>query len=207
MRMAAALDAIQLAPPASLLEALQLAWLYSLMAPLIEFGRLDEWAGDLYALDLDSGRLTEEEAVELICSFFRLIDHLDCETDGRVIVGGCGRRNIVNADRFCLPAIEACKRVREVLPQFTLRFNTDTPPAVWDAALACIEAGRTYPLLYNDDVLVPGMMRAFGVDRSRAESLCSPRLRRDRVRPLQLRQPQRLDEHAEDTRARSARRL
>ncbi|MGD9940501.1 MAG: pyruvate formate lyase family protein [Clostridia bacterium] len=170
MGMALALDAIQLAPPASLLEALQLSWLYSLMAPLIEFGRLDEWAGDLYVKDIDSGRLTEEEAVALLCSYFRLIDHLDCETDGRVIVGGYGRRNTVNADRFCLPAIEACKRVKEVLPQFTLRFNAETPQVVWDAALACIEAGRTYPLLYNDDVLVPGMMKAFGVDRKRAET-------------------------------------
>lgn len=170
VRMAESLDAIQTAPPATLIEALQLSWLYSLMAPLIEFGRLDEWAGDLYVRDIDSGRLTEEEAVALLCSFFRLIDHLDCETDGRVIVGGYGRRNTANADRFCLPAIEACKRVKEVLPQFTLRFNTTTPPAVWNAALACIEAGRTYPLLYNDDVLVPGMMKAFGVDRARAET-------------------------------------
>jgi hypothetical protein len=149
--------------------------------------------------DIDSGRLTEEEAVALLCSFYRLIDHLDCETDGRVIVGGYGRRNPVNADRFCLPAIEACKRVKEVLPQFTLRFNSETPPAVWNAALACIEAGRTYPLLYNDDVLVPGMMKAFGVDRKPGRDLCSPWLRRDRIRPLQLRQPQWLDEYPEDT--------
>jgi pyruvate-formate lyase len=169
-RMACALDTIQTAAPASLLEALQLAWLYALMAPLIEFGRLDEWAGDLYVHDLDAGRITEEQAVGLVGSFFRLIDHLDCETDGRVIVGGYGRRNTANADRFCLTAIEACRRVKEVLPQFTLRFHAGTPPAVWDAAMACIEAGRTYPLLYNDDVLVPGMMRAFGVDRGRAES-------------------------------------
>jgi hypothetical protein len=49
MRMAEPLMPYSSAPPATLLEALQLAWLYSLMAPLIEFGRLDEWAGDLYA--------------------------------------------------------------------------------------------------------------------------------------------------------------
>lgn len=169
-RIARSLAAVRAAPPASFHEALQLAWIYSLMAPLIEFGRLDVYAGDLYARDVDEGIISEEEAVRLLESFFRLIDHLDCETDGRVIVGGYGRRNPENADRLCLAAIEACRRVKEVLPQFTLRFNSLTPKPVWEAALRCIEEGRTYPLLYNDEVLVPGVMKAFGVDRARAET-------------------------------------
>jgi hypothetical protein len=66
-----------------------------------------------------------------------LIDSLDCETDGRVIVGGYGRRNPVNADRFCLAACEACRTVKEILPQFTLRFGKDTPPEIWDACVRC----------------------------------------------------------------------
>ena len=169
-RMADALRAIRVAPPSSMLEGLQLAWIYGIMAPLIEYGRLDVYIGDLYAHDVDSGIITEEEALAMTQSFFRLIDHLDCETDGRVIVGGYGRRNPKNADRMSLVAIEACRTVIEVLPQFTLRFNAQTPKDVWDAAMRCIEEGRTYPLLYNDDVLVPGVMKAFGVDRARAES-------------------------------------
>jgi pyruvate-formate lyase len=169
-RMAHALDAICVRAPESMLDAIQLVWIYGIMAPLIEYGRMDEYLGDLYAHDVDNGVITVEEAVELLRSFFRLIDHLDCETDGRVIVGGYGRRNPENADRLCLPAIEACRTVREVLPQFTLRFNHDTPPEVWAASMRCIEEGRTYPLLYNDDVLVPGVMNAFGVDRARAET-------------------------------------
>jgi pyruvate-formate lyase len=169
-RMAETLAAIQERAPRSLQEALQLVWIYALMAPLIEFGRLDEYLGDLYVHDVDGGMLTEAEALALCQSFFRLIDHLDCETDGRVIVGGYGRRNPANADRLCLVAIEACRTVKEVLPQFTLRFNRDTPAPVWNAAMRCIEEGRTYPLLYNDEVLVPGLMRAYGVDRRRAET-------------------------------------
>ena len=168
--MADALDAVSVSAPSSMLEALQLVWIYSLMAPLIEFGRLDEYLGDLYVHDIDNGIITEEEALALLQSFYRLIDHLDCETDGRVIVGGYGRRNPVNADRLCLVAIEACRTVHEVLPQFTLRFNDETPAEVWDASMRCIEEGRTYPLLYNDEVLVPGMMKAFDVDRTRAET-------------------------------------
>ena len=156
--------------PSSLREAMQLVWIYSLLTPQIEFGRMDIYLGDFYVNDIKNGILTETEALALLQSFFRLIDHLDCEVDGRVIVGGYGRRNRENADAFCLLAIEACRTVKEVLPQFTLRFGKETPKEVWDAAMRCIQEGRTYPLLYNDEVLIPCIMKGYGVDRTRAES-------------------------------------
>ena len=168
--MAQVLENITLRKPETLREAIQLIWIYGLLTPQVEYGRIDSYLGDLYVHDINNGIISEQEALEMIQSFFRLIDHLDCEVDGRVIVGGYGRRNITNADKFCLVAMEACRTVKEVLPQFTLRFSKETPIEVWNAAMRCIEEGRTYPLLYNDDVLVPGIMKAYGVDRQRAES-------------------------------------
>lgn len=168
--LAAALEQITKRAPQSMLEAIQLAWLYSMMAQLIEFGRMDVYLGDFYCHDIDNGIITEAQALRMVQSFYRLVDHLDCDTDGRVIVGGYGRRNPGNADRFCMVAIEACRTVREILPQFTLRFNRETPKEVWDASMRCIGEGRTFPLLYNDDVLVPGVMHAFRVPRERAET-------------------------------------
>ena len=156
--------------PSSLLQAIELCWIYGLMCPLIEFGRMDEYLGDLYAHDIDTQVITESQALTMVQSLFNLIDSLDSETDGRVIVGGYGRRNPENADRFCLVACEACRTVKEILPQFTLRFNKDTPQAVWDASMRCIGEGRTFPLLYNDEVLVPSVMQAFDVERALAET-------------------------------------
>ncbi len=168
--MAAVLENIMHSAPKTMREAIQLVWIYGLLTPEIEYGRMDVYLGDLYVQDVKSGELTEDKALALVQCFFRLIDHLDCETDGRAIVGGYGRRNTENADKFSLLAIEACRTVKEVLPQFTLRFGNETPKEVWDAAMRCIEEGRTYPLLYNDEVLIPGIMKAYGVDRQRAES-------------------------------------
>jgi pyruvate-formate lyase len=169
-KMAAALGNIAYQAPSSMLEALQLVWIYGIMAPLLQFGRMDEYLGDWYAHDIDHGIITEQEALEMLQSYFRQIDSLDSETDCRVIVGGYGRRNPDNADRLCLVAAEACRTVKEILPQFTLRFNKETPKEVWDAGMKCIEEGRTFPLLYNDDVLVPSVMKAFHVDRKLAET-------------------------------------
>lgn len=169
-KMAAALGNIAIKAPASMLEALQLAWIYGIMTPLLQFGRMDEYLGDWYVHDLEAGIITEEEALEMIQSYFRQIDSLDSETDCRVIVGGYGRRNPANADRLCLVAVEACRTVKEILPQFTLRFHKETPREVWDDSMRCILEGRTFPLLYNDDVLVPGVMKAYGVSRERAQT-------------------------------------
>jgi len=170
LSLASALANITEHAPSSLLEAAQLIWLYGLMCPVIEFGRLDVYLGDLYVNDIDKKIITEAQALKIIQSLFRLIDALDCDTDGRVIVGGYGRRNPENADRFCLLACEASRTFKEILPQFTLRFNRDTPKQVWEAAMRSIGEGRTFPLLYNDDVLVPGVMKAFDVDRTLAET-------------------------------------
>lgn len=168
-RLSGALLAIADHAPQSLLEGLQLTWLYGLMVPQLEFGRMDLYLGDLYVHDIDTGVITDEEALAELVSFYRLIDSLDCEMDGRVIVGGYGRRNPENADRFCLLAIEASRTFKEVLPQFTLRFHKDTPQAVMDAARRELEEGRSFPLMYNDDVLVPAVQKAFRVTRELAE--------------------------------------
>ena len=113
-RMAQALEAIAERAPGSMMEALQLVWIYGIMAPLLQFGRMDVYLGDWYAHDIDNGVLTEEEALALLQSYFRQIDSLDSETDCRVIVGGYGRRNPENADRLCMTALEACRTVREL---------------------------------------------------------------------------------------------
>lgn len=156
--------------PSSLLEAIELCWIYGLLCPLIEFGRMDEYLGDVYVHDIEHHVITEEQALRMVQNLFVLIDSLDCETDGRVIVGGYGRRNPSNADKFSLLACEACRTVKEILPQFTLRFGDETPVEVWDASMLCIGEGRTFPLLYNDEVLIPSVMHAFAVDRERAET-------------------------------------
>lgn len=169
LRLADALHQNQIAKPASYLEAVQLVWMYCLLTPIIDIGRCDVFFGDLYCHDIDSNILTEEEALQITMNFFRLIDHLDCEVDGRVVLGGYGRRNPETADRYTLHAVEACRRTRSILPQLTLRFHKETPKDIMEAAIRCIEEGTTYPLLYNDDVIVPGVEKTYGVSRELAE--------------------------------------
>jgi pyruvate-formate lyase len=80
-----------------------------------------------------------------------------------------GRPNERNADRFALLAMEATRTVHEAEPQLSLRLYRGMNPALMRKALDVIGEGRTYPILYNDDVNMPAVMQAFEFGRAEAE--------------------------------------
>ncbi|WP_251861743.1 pyruvate formate lyase family protein [Clostridium sp. Marseille-Q2269] len=164
-----ALKTIENDKPNSFISAMQLAWLYSSVSGVVNYGRMDDYLGDYLVHDLENKIITEEEAIEYIESQWRLIEVKRTNVNGRVIVGGRGRRNPKNADVFCRLAIEATKRAKLVEPQFTLRIYKGMDPAIYDIALNSIGEGTTYPIIYNDDVNVPAVMKTMHVDERTAE--------------------------------------
>jgi pyruvate-formate lyase len=167
--LAEALEAVTVRAPETLREALQLAWLYSLVAGAHNYGRMDVAFGSFLARDVERGVLDEAGALALLESLWRLMAARRTIYNGRVIVGGAGRPDPETADRFARLALEATRRVVEVEPQLTLRFDAYADPALMRAALDLVASGRTYPMLYNDDVNIPAVEAAFGVPRAEAE--------------------------------------
>lgn len=156
--------------PGTFYEALQLSWLYTLMCGSLESGHVDVYLGDFYCNDIDKGIITETEALSLMHSFWRLIIELFRDVDGRVIIGGRGRKNEANADRFALLVLETMRTYgKDILPQTTLRFYDGMNPVLMEKSLELIGMGYTFPLLYNDDVLVPGVANAHNVPLQDAE--------------------------------------
>ncbi len=85
-----------------------------------------------------------------------------------MIIGGKGRTNEANADRFALLAMEATRLVIETEPQLTLRFYKGQNPALMAKALDVISEGRTFPMIYNDDINIPAVANSFGVNEAEA---------------------------------------
>lgn len=168
-RMTEDLEAVCHGAPVSFPQALQLFWLYALLAGVINYGRLDDLLGPYLARDLAEGRLTEDEAYEYMKCLWRMIENRRTTVNGRIIVGGYGRKHPAQADIFLRLGLRAAAELRYVEPQFTLRITKDTPEDVWDVALESLGRGATYPTLYNDEVNVPAVMHAMRVDRSTAE--------------------------------------
>ncbi len=161
--------AIQHEAPKTFRQAMQLFWIYALHAGTWNYGRLDVAMGPLLARDLDSGQLTEESALDLMASSWRLMHAYNNQYDNRIVVGGIGRNNPNAADRFALLAIETTRRLRLNQPQLSMRFHKDQNPLLWDRAIEAIGEGCTFPMLYNDDVNVPAAAKAFKVPIKIAE--------------------------------------
>ncbi|MDT2598648.1 pyruvate formate lyase family protein [Enterococcus hulanensis] len=155
--------------PQTFHQALQMVWVYALLAGCINYGRLDDYLGPYLKRDLDNGLITEEDAYDYLKSLWTLIENRRTTVNGRIIVGGYGRKNPEAADIFAKIAMRVTKDCKYVEPQFTLRFNKDTPEEIMDLAYDCIGAGATYPTLYNDEVNVPAVMHGMRVDRKTAE--------------------------------------
>lgn len=150
--------------PATFRQGIQLVYLYANLACSMNYGRMDEYLGDLYVADIESGRIDSEEAVRIVSALWRQIreyEHIDF--DGRVVIGGMGRRNPENADALAFVILEATRRVRDIIPQLTLRFYEGQNPGLYSKGLDIIATGNPYPILYNDDVNVPSVANAFGI--------------------------------------------
>ena len=149
--------------PQTLHQAIQLINLYANAACATELGRIDMYLGDFYVNDIENGTITHEEAIAYVDSFFDLVAGNLCR-DTRAIIGGFGRENEKNADAFALVTLDVIDRRQMWLPQLSLRYYKGMDERVYNRALDVLGNGRTFPLLYNDDLNVNSVMKAMDVD-------------------------------------------
>jgi pyruvate-formate lyase len=154
--------------PETFHEALQLVLLVSTIMGTINFGRLDVVLGPLLCRDLESGSLPNADALALMQNFFAILEEEILHFDARITIGGMGRSDEAAADRFALLAMETTESLSLPLPQLTLRFYDGENPALLEKAYDVIAKGKTFPMLYNDDVNVPAVAKAFDVDEETA---------------------------------------
>lgn len=169
LRIARDLEQIKEKKPETFPQAMQLFWLYAMLAGVINYGRLDDYLGPYLVRDYEAGRLTEEEAHRYVKCLWTMIENRRTTVNGRVIVAGKGRRRPKEADAFLHLALKVAKECRYVEPQFTLRITEDTSEEIWVEAMDALGAGATYPTLYNDEVNVPAVAYGMRLDEKTAE--------------------------------------
>lgn len=166
------IDTLQLnkdSKPKTLREGIQLFWLYANAADVRNYGRMDVYLGDFLTYDLDNGIITEDEALNMLQSLWQLMADKHTVVHNRVIIGGKGRSNEKSADRFAMLAMEASRTVLEIEPQLSLRIYEGMNSELYDKALEVIGEGRTFPIIYNDDVNINSVVNAFGFTEKEAE--------------------------------------
>lgn len=177
--MATSVAALRQRPPQTFFEAIQLVHLFTLVGLYCNnFGRMDEYLGPYLQRDLNAGRITQEQATEMLVAYWWLLN--EHYNNSRMTLGGIGRRNPEAADTFCRVALEATRRFYAkhtprtrhmgfaLCPQVALRISSETPADIRAQALAVQATGATYPLMYNDDVNVPAVAKAFRISEKLA---------------------------------------
>ncbi len=154
--------------PETFREAVQLVIIYTMIDGAREWGRMDDYLAPFYVRDLECGTITEEEAIRLLTSFWYLMIAKEQVTDDRVVVGGLGRKYPEEADRLALVIMEVSRRVKDIVPQLTLRMYEGMNPALYEKAMDCIGEGCTYPMLYRDENIIPGVQKVFGISYEEA---------------------------------------
>lgn len=135
---------------------------------LMNYGRMDNYLGEFYAHDIDTGILTEEEAMRWLYSLYRNIIKVGKIHDGRIIIGGMGRKNTEAADRLALLLIKVSRNLIDVIPQLTLRYYAGMDERLLEETLHNIELGAVYPIVYSDETIVPAIEKIYKIDRKMA---------------------------------------
>lgn len=169
LNVASTFEEIAVHKPQTFRQGLQLVWIYAVCSDLMNFGRMDNYLCELYDNDIKNGALTEEDAIELLASFYRNVIKVSKVHDSRIIVGGLGRDNPEKADNLALAIIKTSRKVIDVVPQVTVRYYSGMDERLMDETLINIESGAVYPIVYSDDTTIPAIMKNYGINRKMAE--------------------------------------
>ena len=130
-------------------------------------GRFDQYIYPYYKSDIESGKISQAEAYELITEFF-----LACNKDSDLYVGmqqGDNGQSLVlggrdtegnclfnEVSRMCL---EASYELNLINPKINLRCDANTPLEVYKLGAELTKRGLGFPQYDNDDVVIPGLMK------------------------------------------------
>ncbi|MDX9979032.1 MAG: pyruvate formate lyase family protein [Lentisphaeria bacterium] len=156
------LERLALDPPASFWEALQLTYLFHSLTQLddrgaMAFGRLDQYLQPFHAADLAAGRLTREDAQDLLDHFFAKITITE-DVQNITLAGTRPSDGSDASSELTLQILEACKRVGRPGGNCTVRVHPGTPQRVLEACAEVIRTGIGYPALANEAPIIEGLV-------------------------------------------------
>ena len=156
----------------SLLEALQFLRLihYCLWCSFNyhnTFGRFDQYMFPYYEKDIVEGRLTKDEALELIEEFFiccnkdsDLYTGMQQGDNGQsMVLGGLNPDGTESYNELSDLCLQASLELKLIDPKINLRVNKHTPLAMYEKGTELTKQGLGFPQYANDDVVIPALLR------------------------------------------------
>lgn len=162
-RVAEALDHVPAHPPRTFFEALQSVWLLQVALTFDDTsctGHPDRYLWPFYQQDIESGRLTRDEALRLIEDLYLRSNEVFGDWPETIMVGGTDSDGDPVLNDLTTLCIEAIETVGLINPNVALCYRDDTPQDLLELCLDKTAKGFSHPALYNDAVITAGLIES-----------------------------------------------
>ncbi len=140
-------------------------------------GRFDKYMMPYLQADLDAGRITEDEAYELLLDFF-LSFNIDSDMYTGIQQGDNGQSMMLGGadgqggevyNKLTAMCLRASGELKLIDPKINLRVTKNTPLWVYEEGTKLTKVGLGFPQYSNDDTVIPALMK-LGYDKEDAEN-------------------------------------
>ncbi|MBM3176200.1 MAG: hypothetical protein FJZ93_10910, partial [Chloroflexi bacterium] len=164
-------------PPRTLLEAIQ-SFYFIHVGRYIEYStlgigvRFDKIFGPYYERNLKEGRITRDEALELLQLLWVKFHELGLiyspmlsgiyggvESLQAVTIGGVDEKGNDVTNEMSYLVLDAAHNMRTLEPSIVLRYHDGTPGKLLTRATEVIHSGVGYPSFFNDRTLIPTLQK------------------------------------------------
>ena len=171
-------------------QACQSFWFIQLLLQIessghsISPGRFDQYMYPYYKKDIDAGKLTIEQAQELIDCIWVKLNDINKVRDAasaegfagygmfqNLIVGGQDIHGMDATNDLSYMCLEASMHVPLPQPSISIRVWNGTPDSLMMKAAALTRLGTGLPAYYNDEIMIPSIM-ARGLSLEDARDYC-----------------------------------
>ena len=140
-------------------------------------GRYDQYMYPYYKTDVDTGRLTPEQALELTEEFFLsfnrdsdlYIGMQQGDNGQSLMLGGCKADGSCAVNELTYICLNASLHNRCIDPKINLRVDKNTPIELYELCTHLTKQGLGFPQYANDDVVIPALIK-MGYDEADARN-------------------------------------
>ncbi len=164
-------------PAENFKEAVQSVWFIQLILQIesnghsLSYGRFDQYMYPYYISDLTSGKIKEEEALELLtCLWIKTLTVNKVRSQAHtlssagspmyqnVTIGGqtTDKKDAVNELSFLV--LKSVAQTRLTQPNLTVRYHQNINKAFFDECVEVMKLGFGMPALNNDEIIIPSFI-------------------------------------------------
>ncbi len=132
------------------------------------FGRIDMDLYPFYERDIEAGRLTKDEAYDLVAKFLVTFDshfdrdikfegYSDHELENTYVLGGCDLDGKPLCNDLTLMFLRATRLEKLIYPKVKLRYSSESPKEMFDEVNKDIINGTSVVMYQNDEATIPAV--------------------------------------------------